>query len=257
MKQRLDVEIARRGLAQSRESAQRLIMAGRVRVNSRPAAKPDLRVDPEARIEVVGPVSEYASRGAYKLIAALDHFAIAIVGRNALDVGASNGGFTDVLLRRGVAQVIALDVGYGQLAHRLRTDGRVTVLDRTNIRFVRAQDLPYRPDLIVVDVSFISLKLVFPAVIELISPAADVIALIKPQFEVGKGQIGKGGIVRDEEPMFAAVDAVIGCARVAGLSSAGVIESPITGASGNREFLALFRYGSENVIARRGPAPDR
>lgn len=244
--QRLDTEMARRGLALSREKAQRLIMAGRVRVNSRPAAKPDLRVDSTTPIAVVGAAAEYASRGAYKLLAALDHFAIDVAGRFALDVGASTGGFTDLLLQRRAAHVIALDVGYGQLADRLRTDNRVTVIDRTNIRHVTAAALPYSPDLVVVDTSFISLKLVLPAIVRLVAPAADIIVLIKPQFEVGKANVGKGGIVRDPFQRQQAVERVLDMAIGLGLNAAGVIESPIQGASGNHEFLALLRHRSSH-----------
>jgi 23S rRNA (cytidine1920-2'-O)/16S rRNA (cytidine1409-2'-O)-methyltransferase len=234
--------MTRRGLADSRESAQRLIMAGRVRVNSRPAAKPDLKVDLATEIAVVGATSEYASRGAYKLIAALDHFDVKAEGRHALDVGASTGGFTDVLLRRGAAHVIALDVGYGQLADRLRRDPRVTVIDRTNIRYVKAEDLPYRPDLVVIDTSFISLRIVLPAAVALAARGAEIIALIKPQFEVGKGKVGRGGIVRDEALRAQTLADVLEFAAAIGLEVVGSIESPIAGASGNREFLALFRY---------------
>jgi 23S rRNA (cytidine1920-2'-O)/16S rRNA (cytidine1409-2'-O)-methyltransferase len=236
--------MTRRGLSESRENAQRLIMAGRVRVNSRPAAKPDLRVDSTAEIVLVGAQPEYASRGGYKLAAALDHFVIGVDGRHALDVGASTGGFTDVLLKRGVAHVIALDVGYGQLAERLRTDPRLTVLDRTNIRYVEVKDLPYRPDLVVIDTSFISLRLVLPAILRVVAAAADVIALVKPQFEVGKGKVGKGGIVRDEALRREALDGVLKFASGIELKVIGVIESPIKGASGNQEFLAMFHYSS-------------
>lgn len=238
MRSRLDVEIARRGLAASRQLAQRLIMAGRVRVNSRPAAKPDLKVDETAAIAIVGATREFASRGAYKLIGALDHFGLNITGRRALDIGASTGGFTDVLLRRGAEHVIALDVGYGQLAEHLRTDARVTVMDRTNIRHVRPDALPYRPDLVVIDTSFISLKLVLPAAIALAARPADLIVLVKPQFEVGKDQVGKRGIVRDDALREAALCAVIDSAGSLGLECRGWIESPISGAAGNREFLA-------------------
>src|SRR5438132_3258772 len=242
MKERLDSEMARRGLAPSRENAQRLIMAGRVRVNSRPAAKPDLRVDANTIIAVVGSAAEYVSRGAYKLIAALDKFAVEVKDRRALDVGASTGGFTDVLLRRGAAHVIALDVGYGQIAERLRIDARVTVIDRTNVRLLQAGQLPYPPDLVVADTSFISLKLVLPSLVEVIAPGADLIVLIKPQFEVGKGKVGKGGIVRDPGLRQQAITGVIEAARALGLEANEAIESPITGASGNREFLAHFRH---------------
>jgi 23S rRNA (cytidine1920-2'-O)/16S rRNA (cytidine1409-2'-O)-methyltransferase len=238
MRSRLDVEMARRGLAASRQLAQRLIMAGRVRVNSRPAAKPDLKVDETAAIAIVGAAREYASRGAYKLLAALDHFGLNPTGRRALDIGASTGGFTDVLLRRGAAHVIALDVGYGQLAFDLRTDPRVTVIDRTNIRLVQTGELPYRPDLVVIDVSFISLKLVLPVAIALAARPADLIALVKPQFEVGRNQVGKGGIVRDTALRAAALHDVLEAAERLGLGCAGHLESPISGAAGNREFLA-------------------
>ncbi len=241
MKTRLDAELARRGLADSRESARRLIMAGRVRVNSRPADKPDLRVDADTPIEVLSGGPEYASRGAYKLIGALDHFAIDVTGRCALDVGASTGGFTDVLLARGVAKVIALDVGYGQLAMRLRNDPRVTVLDRSNVRYVKPDQLPCAPDLITIDTSFISLRIVLPAVLALGAPGAEIIALIKPQFEVGKGKVGKGGIVRDDALRREAVDGIVAFAREIRLEVAGVIESPIEGAEGNREYLAWMK----------------
>ncbi len=234
--------MARRGLVESRESAQRLIMAGRVRVNSRPAAKPDLKVDDGTEISIIGNASEYASRGGYKLAAALDRFAIAVSGRDALDVGASTGGFTDVLLQRGAGRVIALDVGYGQLADRVRRDARVTVMDRTNIRHVAPSSLPYRPDLVVIDASFISLRLVLPAVIAIAAVPADIVALIKPQFEVGKGKVGKGGIVRDDGLRAQAVAEVIAFARSIGLEAGGTVESPITGAAGNREFLAHLHW---------------
>jgi 23S rRNA (cytidine1920-2'-O)/16S rRNA (cytidine1409-2'-O)-methyltransferase len=238
---RLDLEMARRGLADSRERAQRLIMAGLVRVNSRPAAKPDLKVDSNAEIEVARESPEYASRGAYKLLAALDHFALDIAGRHAADAGASTGGFTDVLLRRGAAHVIAIDVGYGQLAMRLRADPRVTVMDRTNIRLVEPENLPYRPDLIVIDTSFISLRLVLPAAIRIAARPCQVVALIKPQFEVGKGSVGKGGVVRDDAAREAAVNGILRFAAEIGFEVAGSIESPIRGPAGNREFLAMMR----------------
>jgi 23S rRNA (cytidine1920-2'-O)/16S rRNA (cytidine1409-2'-O)-methyltransferase len=233
--------MARRGIADSREAAQRLIMAGRVRVNSRPADKADLKVSPETAIEIVGSDPEYASRGAYKLLAAIDHFSIDIAGRHALDVGASTGGFTDVLLKRGAVHVVALDVGYGQLAERLRTDPRVTVMDRTNVRLVRPADLPYEPDLITIDTSFISLRIVLPAVLVLVAPKADIVALVKPQFEVGKGKVGKGGIVRDEALRREALDGIVDFARGAGVEIVGSIDSPIEGAKGNREFLVAMK----------------
>ena len=242
MRARLDVEMARRGLAESREGAQRLIMAGRVRVNSRPAGKADLKVAADTTIDVVGGGPEYASRGGLKLAAALEHFGIDPAGTHALDIGASTGGFTDVLLRAGAAHVIALDVGYGQLAERVRIDPRVTVIDRTNIRYAEPSALPYRPDLVTIDVSFISLKLVLPAAIRLATSPALIIALVKPQFEVGKGMLGKGGVVRDPEHRAAALESVIGFAASLGLEPVGKLESPIKGAAGNQEYLALLRW---------------
>lgn len=244
MRTRLDLEMTRRGLAESREGAQRLIMAGKVRVNSRPASKADLKVDAETAIEVVGASSEYASRGGYKLAAAIDHFQLEVAGRRALDVGASTGGFSDVLLQRGAASVIALDVGYGQIAEKLRRDPRVIMMDRTNIRNVTPADLPYPPDLVVIDTSFISLRIVLPAVIEIAAPKADIIALVKPQFEVGKGKVGKGGVVRDDALRQGALEGILAFARAAGLAVAGSIESPIHGAAGNLEYLALLRKGA-------------
>ncbi len=233
--------MARRGLAPSREAAQRLITAGRVRVHFQPALRADQRVDPGTEIAVTRGPPEYASRGAYKLIAALDHFNVEVRGRHALDVGASSGGFTDVLLRRGAAGVIALDVGHGQLAPLLRIDPRVTVLERTNIRLVSLAELPWRPDLIVIDTSFISLKLVLPVALALAAPSAEVIALVKPQFEVGKGKVGKGGVVRDEALRSEAVAGIVKFASGAGLAVVGTIESPIAGDKGNREYLMVAR----------------
>lgn len=237
---RLDVELARRGLAESREGARRLVMAGRVRVDSRPAAKPDQRVGPANVITIIEAPS-FASRAAHKLIAALDAFGIDVSRRMALDVGASTGGFTDVLLKRDAGHVIAVDVGYGQLALRLRDDARVTVMDRTNARYLEPDCLPYLPDLATIDASFISLRMLLPAVARCTAAHADIIALIKPQFEVGREKVGKGGVVRDQQARQAAVAGVLDFARTIGLAPAGVIESPIRGTKGNLEFLALLR----------------
>ena len=242
---RLDVEMARRGIVPSRELAQRMIMAGRVRVNSRPAAKPDLKVAADTPISIIESEHDYASRGGIKLAAALDHFQLEVAGRFALDVGASTGGFTDVLLRRGAAHVIALDVGYGQLAERLRNDTRVTVMDRTNIRHVALGDLRYAPDLVTIDASFISLRLVVPAALGLCAPSADLIALVKPQFEVGKGKVGRGGVVRDESIRARTVEEVVHFANDLGLVTEAPIASPIHGAAGNIEYLLLMRKRPE------------
>jgi len=222
-------------------------MAGRVRVNSRPAYKADLKVDSATQISLTAGTPEYASRGAYKLIAALEHFGLSVEDRLAMDVGASTGGFTDVLLRRGVKGVIAIDVGYGQLATKLREDPRVTILDRMNIRLVTRMEMPYTPNLVTIDTSFISLRLVIPAVLPLIKAPSDIVALIKPQFEVGKGKVGKSGVVRDENLRRETVAGVIKFAEDIGLEVAGAIESPIEGAAGNREYLALMKYSGESA----------
>ena len=240
-RRRLDLEMARRGLAPSREGAQHLIMAGRVRVDSRPALKADQAVNDRSVILLVGSDPEYASRGGLKLAAALDHFHLDPAGRRALDVGASTGGFTDVLLRRGASHVIALDVGYGQIADRLRRDPRVTVLDRTNIRLVEAAQMPYAPEIVTIDVSFISLRLVLPAVLALSAPSVEIVALIKPQFEVGKGKVGKGGVVRDDAERGRVVDEILEFAAGLGLTVKGTVASPVLGAAGNQEFLAWMR----------------
>lgn len=222
--------------------ARRLVMEGRVRVASRPALKPDFKVDSDTEIIVLPGAREYASRGGHKLAAALDHFGLAIEGRRALDVGASTGGFTDVLLHRGAAMVVALDVGYGQLAERLRHDRRVVVMDRTNIRYVTPDDLPYRPELVVIDTSFISLRLVLPAVTALVADRADIVALVKPQFEVGKGKVGKGGVVRDAALREQTLNETVEFARAMGLDVTGSVESPIKGPAGNVEYLVLMRF---------------
>ncbi len=234
--------MARRGLAESREMARRLVMEGRVRVDSQPALKPDLKVGPDTEIAVLPGGPEFASRGGLKLAAALERFGVRVEGRRALDVGASTGGFTDVLLRNGAAMVVALDVGYGQLAERLRHDRRVVVMDRTNIRYVTPDDLPYRPDLVVIDTSFISLRLVLPAVMRLVADEAEIVALVKPQFEVGKGKVGKGGVVRDEAARRQALDEIAAFVGELGLEVVDTMESPITGPAGNVEFLMLMRW---------------
>ncbi len=239
--------MARRGLADSREIAQRLIMAGRVRVNSRPAYKPDIKVDSETQIALMAGAPQFASRGAYKLIAALEHFGVSVEGRLAMDVGASTGGFTDVLLRRGAKGVIAMDVGYGQLLLKLREDARVTVLDRMNIRLAAPADLPFAPEVVTIDTSFISLRLVLPAVLPLVAPRAELIALVKPQFEVGKGKVGKGGVVKDEKLRREAVAGIVDFATGLGLEVVGTLESPIEGAAGNREHLALMKYNGAST----------
>ena len=236
-RRRLDQALVERGLAPSRERAQALIRAGLVRIDDAAATRPDQLVGAEQPIVLAG-TSEYVSRGAAKLAAALDHFAIDVSGRSCLDVGASTGGFTDVLLRRGAARVIAVDVGYGQLAWSLRQDPRVVVLERQNIRHL--QTLPAPADLAVIDVSFISLRLVLPVVRSLMSPPGDVVALVKPQFEVGKGAVGKGGVVRDPAQHQLVLSELSRFAREIGYDVVGQVPSPILGTKGNREFLVYL-----------------
>ena len=237
-RRRLDQALVERGLAASRERAQLMVRAGLVRVSGMMTERPDQMVAADQPIELTG-ARDYVSRGGEKLAAALDAFAVEPRGRRCLDVGASTGGFTDVLLQRGAERVIAVDVGYGQLAWNLRQDARVIVLERVNIR--RLDQLPVPADLAVIDVSFISLRLVLPRVRDLLSPPGDVIALIKPQFEVGKGAVGKGGVVRDPMQHQQVLEAINDFARELGYLVAGQMPSPIQGAKGNREFFLYLR----------------
>ena len=237
-RRRLDQALVERGLAASRERAQLMVRAGLVRVSGMMTERPDQMVAADQAIELTG-ARDYVSRGGEKLAAALDAFAVEPRGRRCLDVGASTGGFTDVLLQRGAERVIAVDVGYGQLAWNLRQDARVIVLERVNIR--RLDQLPVPADLAVIDVSFISLRLVLPRVRDLLSPPGDVIALVKPQFEVGKGAVGKGGVVRDPMQHQQVLEAINDFARELGYLVAGQMPSPIQGAKGNREFFLYLR----------------
>jgi len=236
-KVRLDVALIERGLVPSRERARALILAGQVKVDGQVVSKAGAAVGDRAEVELVAPDHPYVGRGGVKLAHALEVFAIAVAGRRALDVGASTGGFTDVLLQRDAASVIALDVGRGQLDWRLRTDPRVVVRERVNARALTGRDVPHEVDLVTIDVSFISLRHIFPVLPPLLSSPADVVALVKPQFEAGRAEVGKGGIVRDESVRARVVDEVIGHALALGLTRAGLCESPITGMEGNREFL--------------------
>jgi 23S rRNA (cytidine1920-2'-O)/16S rRNA (cytidine1409-2'-O)-methyltransferase len=237
-RRRLDQVLVERGLVSSRERAQAMVRAGLVRVGGTLTDRPNQLVGADQAIEVAG-ATEYVSRGGEKLAAALDAFGIDPRGRHCLDVGASTGGFTDVLLQRGAQRVIAVDVGYGQLAWSLRQDARVTVMERVNIRHL--DQLPEPADLAVIDVSFISLRLVLPRVRELLSPPGEVVALVKPQFEVGKGAVGKGGVVRDPEQHHQVLDELRGFAGEIGYEVAGQIPSPVLGAKGNREFLLYLK----------------
>ncbi|GGS57432.1 TlyA family rRNA (cytidine-2'-O)-methyltransferase [Planobispora rosea] len=245
---RLDSELVRRKLARSREHAAQLIEAGRVAVGGRTAAKPATQVDTASAITVAeaaeGP--DYVSRGAHKLVGALEAFGprgLTVEGRRCLDAGASTGGFTDVLLRNGAAHVLAVDVGYGQLAWSLRTDERVTVMERVNVRDLTPGMVGEPPTLIVGDLSFISLRLVLPALIACAAPESDFAMLVKPQFEVGRERVGAGGVVRDPALRAEAVQDVAEAAQSLGLTVRGVTASPLPGPSGNVEYVIWLGKG--------------
>ena len=248
---RLDTLLAERGLYESRSRAAAAVLAGEVflGVGRARAEKPGQQVDADVHVEVAGP-PPYVSRGGVKLANALDRLGVPVAGRECLDVGASTGGFTDCLLQRGAAHVVALDVAYGELHLRIREDPRVTVMERVNARELRCGALPYRPGLVVADVSFISLTKVLPAVLACVADRFDCLAMVKPQFEVGKGQVSKGGVVRDAGLREEAVLDVARSAQAEGCVVAGVASSGLPGPSGNREvFLWLAEAG-------RAPAPD-
>jgi 23S rRNA (cytidine1920-2'-O)/16S rRNA (cytidine1409-2'-O)-methyltransferase len=249
MKTRLDQLLVEHGLVPSRERARALILAGDVLVGGHPVTKAGTAVDVTAAITLRRPDHPWVSRGGIKLAHALDTFGIDPRGAQALDVGASTGGFTDVLLQRGATRVLALDVGHNQLDWKIRSDPRVAVIEGANARHLTPDQLPADArafDIITIDVSFISLAHILPVVPGLLTGTGHVIALVKPQFEAGREEVGKGGIVRDEAVHTRVVEAVIAAARGAGLHDAGLIPSPITGAEGNREFLLhLRRVGSE------------
>jgi 23S rRNA (cytidine1920-2'-O)/16S rRNA (cytidine1409-2'-O)-methyltransferase len=236
-RRRLDLLLVERGLCASRQEASRLILAGKVRTAGGGNEKPGTLVPLEAPVEITGPSHPFVSRGGVKLRHALDVFRLDPRGRVCLDVGASTGGFTDCLLQAGARLVIAVDVGYGQLAARLRQDPRVHVLERTNIRYLDASRLPARPDLATIDVSFISLELVLPVAMALLDPPGEIVALVKPQFEVGKGHVGKRGVVRDPTQQGAVLARLAGVAERVSLRVLGLAASPILGPMGNREFL--------------------
>ena len=247
-KQRLDLLLVERGLAESREQARRLIMAGEVLVDEQVSDKPGRTLPTAATIRVRTPLP-YVSRGGQKLAAALDAFAITVAGKVAVDVGASTGGFTDCLLQHDAKQVFAIDVGYGQLAWKLRGDVRVVALDRTNIRHLAELPDAVLADLAVIDASFISLSLVLPPTLNLLTPQGEVIALIKPQFEAGQADVGKGGVVRDAKVHARVLQETLDLAPTLGLTVAGLIASPLRGPAGNVEFLVWLRRGDEDAPA--------
>jgi 23S rRNA (cytidine1920-2'-O)/16S rRNA (cytidine1409-2'-O)-methyltransferase len=244
---RLDTELVRRGLARSREQAAELISSGRVAVAGQTAAKAATQVGRDSAITIAesGRGPEYASRGGRKLEGALAAFVdLAVAGRRCLDAGASTGGFTDVLLRAGAAHVVAVDVGYGQLAWALRSDPRVSVLDRVNVRQLTPEQVAPAPGLVTADLSFISLALALPALAACAEPDADFVVLVKPQFEVGKDKVGAGGVVRDPAQRAAAVASVAAAALKTGLGVRGIVASPLPGPSGNVEYFLWLRRGA-------------
>ena len=246
-KVRLDVLMAERALAESRERAKALIMSGVVFIGGKREDKPGTQVDREAEIEIRGGAQEYVSRGGYKLEKALDYFGVSPEGRICLDCGASTGGFTHCLLKRGADKVYAVDVGYGQLAWEIRNDPRVVTMERTNIRYVTRSPIPDPIALAVIDVSFISLRLVLPAVRPLLADGAELVCLIKPQFEAGREKVGKKGVVRDVETHIEVLESFVKNAGDAGFSVRGLTWSPIKGPEGNIEFLGHLSVGGADA----------
>src|SRR5216117_1852753 len=242
-KLRLDQVLVAKGLFPSREQAQRAVMAGEVKVGTRIAAKPSQLLEADAAI-AVKPTRKYVGRGALKLEGAIDHFKIEVHGKVALDIGASTGGFTDCLLQQGAAKVYAVDVGHGQLDWKLRNDLRVIVLEKLNARFLSREHIPELVDLCVIDVSFISLTLILPNAFDLITPGGVVLALIKPQFELQRADVGKGGIVRDPDLHRKAQEKIVAFVTNSGHVVTGIVPSAIKGADGNQEFFACIRKRS-------------
>jgi 23S rRNA (cytidine1920-2'-O)/16S rRNA (cytidine1409-2'-O)-methyltransferase len=242
-KMRLDLLLVERGLVPSRERARALILAGRVLAREQKVDKPGTTVAGDAPIRLLGEEQAYVSRGGLKLAAALKHWAIVVDGRQCLDIGASTGGFTDCLLQHGAAHVTAVDTGFGQIAMKLRNDGRVKLVERTNARLLEPGALAGAPELtlLVMDVSFISATLVLPPVLAAAAALEEAVLLVKPQFEAGRGNVGKGGIVRDPAAHQLAIDRVADCVRELGWQVVETISSPITGMEGNREFLLYAR----------------
>ena len=241
-KKRLDTLLVELGLAPSRERARALILAGQVTVGGQVVSKAGAPVRADAAVALRAPDHPYVGRGGVKLAHALEAFAIPVAGRRALDIGASTGGFTDVLLQRGAASVVALDVGHGQLDWGLRTNPRVIVRERVNARTLTAADVPHPVDLVTIDVAFISLRHILPALPPRLAASADVVALVKPQFEAGRDEVGRGGLVTDPSVHQAVIARVTGEAAAVGLRRVAMTPSPITGAAGNQEFFLHLRY---------------
>ena len=240
---RLDQLVFDLGLAESRERAKTTVMSGLVFVNGQRADKPGMQVSPDVNVEVKGTALPYVSRGGLKLEKALKVFPIDVNGKVCIDCGASTGGFTDVLLKNGAAKVYSVDVGYGQLAWSLRNDERVVNMERTNIRYISSEQIPEPLDICVMDLSFISVKLVLPAVCALLKDDAQLVCLIKPQFEAGREEVGKKGVVRDKAVHLSVIDSVLSFAPTVGMTVMGLDFSPIKGPEGNREYLCYMKKG--------------
>ncbi len=241
-KQRLDIVLVERGLVPSRERARALILAGQVRVDGQVVSKAGAPTAADAQVELVLPDHPYVGRGGVKLAHALDTFGLDPAHRRALDIGASTGGFTDVLLQRGAASVIAIDVGHGQLDWKLRSDARVIVKEGVNARSLTREDVPHDVSLVTIDVAFISVRLVLPALPPFLEHPADLVVLVKPQFEAGRDQVGSGGLVRDPDVHEAVIAAVTATAEAVGFTRAAMAPSAITGATGNQEFFLHLRH---------------
>lgn len=241
MKERIDKLLVEKGMVESRERAKALIMEGNILVNRMPVTKSGTMVDTSAAVELKDNGNPYVSRGGLKLKAAIEHFHIKLKGIIAMDVGSSTGGFTDCMLKEGAGKVYCIDVGYGQLAWQLRNDPRIVLLERTNIRHLEKDKIPEIIGLATIDASFISLQKVIPKVLEFLQPGGEVLALVKPQFEVGKGEVGKGGIVREDAKRMGAVNSVKAFAEETGLSIIGLFQSPVKGQKGNIEYFIYMR----------------
>jgi 23S rRNA (cytidine1920-2'-O)/16S rRNA (cytidine1409-2'-O)-methyltransferase len=257
MRDRLDRALVARGLVSSRDEAARLVLAGMVRVNGCLVDKPAKLVPADSNVQVLQPPSQYVSRGGDKLNPALDYFEVNVQGCIALDVGCSTGGFTDCLLRRGAKLVYAVDVGYGQFDWHLRHDPRVVLIERMNIRHLPPSAVRHPIEVAVVDVSFISLTIVLPCIVPFLRHSATVVALVKPQFEVGKGRVGRGGIVRDEALRSGVKEKISRLAEELGFTVAGSMDAPIHGRKGNREILMSFHWSVSDVPLARDPHPGQ
>lgn len=244
-KERLDKVLFEKGLVESREKARALIMEGKVFVNNIPVTKAGALISVDALIALKEGIP-YVSRGGLKLEAALDHFGIMLEGLTAMDIGSSTGGFTDCMLKKGVKKVYCIDVGYGQLSWRLREDPRVILFEKTNIRYLERERIPDEIDFITIDVSFISLKKILPKAMEFLKAGGQILALIKPQFEVGKGEVGKGGVVRDEGKRMLAVDEIKRFSGEIGLTVSGIFQSPVKGPKGNIEYF-IYLWKRQNL----------